>query len=441
MMPLGAFARSDLGGGFRSSGLGAWANSAELPPYAGLETKIYRNGTQLRLFDPNSLYLSAAAMTDTWQVRIVLGDGIDVYWREPATLDLSAIWDDIVGRLYATPANIVPTEQITRVSNKVLLLDVTPQVSGQASEVGGSGDCVFSAANTHSPPTTYSETVDENGDPIATSITGIGPWQEVGYETLIDVACGQTTSGPPADVQIDGSLESLWGHFIGAGTAPFPPAPIGPTEHSYDFSAAGSFSGHTITMNAPGAPNVTIAKFTDTTGSTADMAAGLLADFNARNSGNLARFNGVTLTRSGSKLIFSAELGWGIDLLTTISPSKFPYVTETTDGSGGESSGADATIQWRYFDTISLRVLSQSSDTLIGNIGNANSVIRKTSGSEVVYEDINHSLVNSQLAFARVYAAGVFDLGLYGVREAGATSADSGDYLALQFIHSSNAVA
>lgn len=284
--PLGAFIRSPL-----------YARTEDASaPFGEVYVEFLLAGTRYRVCDKQRLYAQCYYFADvtpqSWVLRYTLSDDVDRKWKTQAELDSGSMYT-LAGLQLYTSTTVVPTKTITRVSDKIVECDVTPQVDGKHAFVNP--DAVILPLNSKN------YIVKMNGDAITTAeqprkgdfVLGIdgnahfaqasrnlssgvslladvnGEYEQLVEGTLTAVATGYAQNDP-VGIQYEVPMT--------ADTARF-------TDLLVDFGAgAASLAGEEVALvfdtdsyTGLGRTTDSIAEFTDVDGTDESMVAGLVA--------------------------------------------------------------------------------------------------------------------------------------------------------------------
>ena len=300
-LTISTVGRSALGAYIRSALLARTETAtAAAEPYGQVAVEFLLDGTRYRVLDKQRLYAQcyyfSTVAPQTWVLRYTIGADEDYKWKTQAELDATTMYSSAALQLYNTTA-ATPTPALTRVSDKVVECDVTPQVSGQhgianpdavilalnsrlyivrengdaitATEAPRKGDFVLGVnGHTHFAMTTGSGA--SNSNLLASGGVGVATYEQLVEGTTATVASGYDPNDV-VGIQYEVPIEALPAFF---------------TDLLVDFgSGFAALSGHEVVLtydtdnySFPGRTKDAIALFTDVDGTDASMVTGLVAD-------------------------------------------------------------------------------------------------------------------------------------------------------------------
>lgn len=166
MMPLGAFSRSDMGGGFRSSGYGAWTSGAGIPEVTGdlrIDVTHGRHGA-LAYFDYPMLWADNEASTTNNSLLVTATLSADYYWRPTlTTANKQLLWNSLAASAWFDLTYLADGTRfadepgsVTRLNDRQIQIDLTPQtkvaLSINSPSAGHSDlEMSFTVSTTNSP--------------------------------------------------------------------------------------------------------------------------------------------------------------------------------------------------------------------------------------------------------------------------------------------------
>lgn len=278
---LGAFIRSTLAA--RTAATGA-------TPWGEISTQLYVDGRLCRQLDVAWFQQIYSYMDDVAPPSIVLRFQIaadfDAKWKTQAELEATSFWNFVANKLYINSAP-VPTAAITRVGDKVLEADLTPQVSGGTV----SPDQFITSMRSASYMVKMDGSPITSGElPLDGDVVQAQPGHFLQSEKFSIESTPLRADGlGNYYLRVDGTTTLVTsGHsaFAPVGIAGFHSMAVNADMFDdilLDFGATSALSGETVGVvpQSLGLPYMRLVEHADTTGDDADMIAGLVASFEA----------------------------------------------------------------------------------------------------------------------------------------------------------------
>lgn len=399
MSTLSGFPGSGIGA-FLSSPLGARTALADDGTAAQLTTDLIIAGIgSVRVYNPAMIHDMADSLqfqslpAETLVVRFTLAADQDIQWIAGITSGTPAFRIHAAARavLY-TNSDIMPTQLITRVSDKVVTVDVTPQVSGKEARVIGTLRDIVSF--THNTGTKIAETaagdqVDPEGGVNGVIRSGSHAVSGLTFDdTTFWDRRGQYTSGEKSSSfmapfgQATNTFEGgNWHYRISVNGTPTDV--VGPTTftnpavyrqkvhdvHVSGMSSRPQFSkliititgpvaGETLTLSPDFPATTPTCSFTDVTGLTTDFAVGFASAYNTCAAVNNpdSWFGGSSAVAVGSTVEITWRYGYGIGdiLIANNSFTLDSWFSLSLDPIEPNDPGVDGSYNeslWRYKET------------------------------------------------------------------------------------------
>ena len=332
---LGAFIRTTLNARGLSAGIGepnVLRCGLTYTPPGGPAYNLYGYSAGTLMEEARNFATTAPG---TWTVTLKLPDDSLRFFNDTLTSGMiTKLWLRVRPLIYSSSL-IVPTEMVTRVSDKLVTLDMTPQVAGHDDKVLSSAGIVrpdFDASTDFDRPF-----VDENGDTVNDVDADDFFFRANSNPISAGAAHGPSTTssplgtkaGPLAVQRLSGPFDGDYfvtrddinGDQIFIGTAgaqfstgaqefhisrlEYPTSPVVlDRSHfedvKFDFSAA-SLAGDTAIVSYTASGSGVYCTFTDVTGNTDDFAAGIVAAWDASTiSTRSAAYQGVQFIQESS---------------------------------------------------------------------------------------------------------------------------------------------